>query len=805
MAYDHLSIEKKWQKTWVDKKVFHVAMDASKKKYYALDMFPYPSGAGLHVGHLASYTPTDIVSRFKKMQGYNVLHVMGYDAFGLPAEQYAIKTGQHPHVTTQECIQNFRRQLQSFGYSFDWSREVSTSDPQFYKWTQYIFKMLFDKNLAYQKEVPVNWCPALKTVLANEEVVDGKSERGGHPVVQRPMRQWILKITDYAEQLLEGLNDLNWSERTKDGQRHWIGKSIGCEIYFFVESCGDKITVFTTRPDTLFGATFIILAPEHPLVKKITTEQQKIAVFDYVTSALKKNSVDRKASKEKTGCFTGAYAIHPITKKSLPIWISDYVLLDYGTGSIMAVPGHDERDFEFAVDFNLPVVRVLKSSDGGADKLPYEGGGVLVNSAFLNGLKKNGAIKAVVDHLEEKNLGASKVQYKLRDWIFSRQRFWGEPFPIVHLESGKTVSLDLDELPVTLPDEANYEPSDSGEPPLARSEDFVNYSGAKGKGKRNTDTMPGSAGSSWYFLRYVDPHNIKEPFGFSEQKYWLPVDLYIGGPEHTTGHLLYSRFWTRFLYDQGLVSYPEPYKKLAHQGLIMGPDGQKMSKSRGNTIDPDDVRQKYGADATRLYISFMGPFEKDKPWDIHGIDGSRRFLERVWRLVFNEEGRVWTEEDELSESLKRVLHQTIKKVSEDIEALSFNTAVSSMMILVNEVYKQKRRPHHLLKQLTLLLTPYTPHLAEELWKALGGEGLAIESAWPSYDPDLIKEDHVTMGVQVSGKMRGTIKLSVEASQETAMDLAKQLPSVKKALSENTLVKVIYRPGKILNLITKSRN
>lgn len=804
MAYSHNEIDAKWQKLWLEKKTFKTPADSSRPKYYALDMFPYPSGAGLHVGHLASYTPTDIVARFKRAQGFNVLHPMGYDAFGLPAEQYAIQTGIHPAETTKKAVNNFRRQLQSFGFSFDWQREVSTCEPNFYRWTQQIFLRLFERGLAYQKEVPVNWCPALRTVLANEEVVDGVSERGGHPVVRVPMKQWMLKITDYAERLLNDLDKVDWPERTKEGQRNWIGRSEGARIFFAIEGGRNKLEIFTTRPDTIFGATFMVLAPEHPLVAEITTAGQKAEVAKYQDQAAKKAEVDRKSSTAKSGVFTGAYALNPLLaakdpKARIPIWIADYVLMDYGTGAIMAVPGHDSRDFEFAQAHNLPICRVL-ASDG---DLPFEGEGDLIESGFLNGLSKTEAITRVCQELEKLGLGEKKVTYKLRDWLFSRQRYWGEPFPIVHTESGVRALSD-DELPVLLPEVADYEPTEKGEPPLARVKSFVEYKNPKTgeRGHRETDTMPGSAGSSWYFLRYTDPTNDQAAFDFEAQKYWMPVDLYVGGPEHTVGHLLYARFWQKVLFDAGLVSHDEPFKKLAHQGTVLGPDGQRMSKSRGNVINPDDVREAHGADAARLYICFMGPFDKDKPWSSQGIDGVKRFLERLWRLAIDENGQVIADNAEIPEELNRLLHKTIKKVSSDIEALSFNTAISAMMILVNELYRLNLRPRSILMTLSQLLMPFGPHLAEELWSRLGGDGFVAVAPWPKFDANLTKDDVITLAVQVNGKTRGTVELAVDAAEDAAVQAAQQLTAVKNALGGKPLAKVIYKPGKILNLIVK---
>lgn len=799
MAYNHKEIDQKWQNKWESTKCFKAEIDHAKPKYYALDMFPYPSGAGLHVGHLASYTPTDVVSRYKRARGFKVLHPMGYDAFGLPAEQYAIQTGIHPAETTRKAIDNFRRQLKSFGYSFDWDREISTCEPDFYKWTQFIFLKLFEKGLAYQKEVPVNWCPALKTVLANEEVVDGKSERGGHPVVRMPMKQWMLKITDYAEKLLEGLDRVDWPERSKEGQRNWIGKSEGARVQFKIDGANESLEVFTTRPDTLFGVTFMVLAPEHPLVKSLTTSAEKKSVDEYVASSARKSEVDRKVAQDKTGVFTGGHVIHPLTSEKIPVWIADYVLMDYGTGAIMAVPAHDSRDFEFAQAFKLPVKRVLESE---AD-LPFEGEGRLVNSQFLNGLSKNEAIKKMIDELENRKIGERQIQYKLRDWLFSRQRYWGEPFPIVHFEGQAPQGLPLNELPVLLPPVADYEPSEKGEPPLAKVKEFVEYVNKNGlKGRRETDTMPGSAGSSWYFLRYTDPKNDKEPFSQDSQKYWMPVDLYVGGPEHTVGHLLYARFWQKVLFDVGLVDHDEPFKRLAHQGDVLGPDGQRMSKSRGNVVNPDEVRELFGADATRLYICFLGPFEKSKPWSTQGIEGVRRFLERLYRVIVNDDGDPVAMEEAAPEELVRLTHKTIKKVADDIESMSFNTAVSSMMILLNEIYRLNVKPKPTLKILVQLLAPFAPHLAEELWEKMGEKPFVSLASWPTYDPQYLVDDVVTMAVQVNGKTRGTVELAPDADEATAVNQAQQIVAVKNAMDGKSVVKAIYKPGKILNLIVK---
>ncbi|MES2802135.1 MAG: leucine--tRNA ligase [Bdellovibrionota bacterium] len=788
----HIEIESKWQLAWTKAQAYKADNNSTKPKYYALDMFPYPSGSGLHMGHIASYTPTDIISRYKRAMGFNVLHPMGYDAFGLPAEQYAIQTGVHPSITTEKSIQSFRGTLQRYGFSFDWSREISTCDESYYKWTQFIFLKLFEKGLAYQKEVPVNWCPALKTVLANDEVIDGKSERGGHPVIRKPMKQWMLKITDYAERLLNDLDKIDWPERTKEAQRNWIGKSEGAVVKFKVKNSDSDFEIFTTRPDTMFGVTFMVFAPEHPLVKQLVSQGQAAAVANYIEASAKKSEVDRKANTEKTGVFTGGYALNPVTGKDIPVWIADYVMLDYGTGAIMAVPGHDERDFEFATQFQIPIIRVLESET----ELPFTGEGQLINSDFLNGLTKTEAIKKMNNYLEEKNLGKKQVQYKLRDWLFSRQRYWGEPFPVFH-ENGQIKPVPLNELPVILPQVANYEPSDSGESPLANNEDWLPYK----NGRRETDTMPGAAGSSWYFLRYADPHNTTAPFSPEAIKYWLPVDLYVGGAEHTVGHLLYSRFWTKVLYDVGLIHVDEPFKKLAHQGMILGPDGEKMSKSRGNVIPADDVAKETGVDALRCYVSFLGPMDKDKPWSATGIDGVRRFLDRLQRLVVNEvTGEVIATDATMPAEVEKLLHKTIKKVSQDIEALNFNTCISSMMILVNELYKHECRSKKALLPLAQLLQPFAPHLAEELWHLMGGADLIVIAPWPKFDPALCQDDTVTMGVQVNGKMRGTVELAVAADEPTAVAEALKIAAVAQALNGAPPVKVIYKAGKILNLI-----
>ncbi len=800
MSYNHSEIEARWQKIWDKNQAFKAEDVSLKPKFYALDMFPYPSGTGLHMGHMASYSPTDVVARFKRAKGFNVLHPMGYDAFGLPAEQYAIQTGVHPAQTTEQAIENFRRQLKAFGFSFDWTREVSTCAPSYYKWTQFIFTKLFEKGLAYQKEVPVNWCPALRTVLANEEVVDGKSERGSHPVMRLPMKQWMLKITAYAERLLNDLDKVDWPTRTKEAQRNWIGKSSGANVLFKIQDQPHQLEIFTTRPDTLFGVTFMVVSPEHPLLKTITPAEGQTRVQAYLDQAARKSEVDRKANTEKTGMFTGAYAIHPFTAQLIPIWVADYVLMEYGSGAIMAVPGHDVRDFEFAQKFNLPVKRVLESEQ----ELPFEGDGLLCHSDFLNGLMKEPAVEKMLIEIEKRGLGERTTQYKLRDWLLSRQRYWGEPFPVVSFPNRGLKALPVNELPVFLPAVADYEPSEKGEPPLARNEDWVRYTDPEtGEvGTRMTDTMAGSAGSSWYFLRYTDPSNDSAAFDFEKQKYWMPVDLYCGGAEHTVGHLLYSRFWQKVLFDAGLVSHDEPFQRLAHQGMILGSDGEKMSKSRGNGVNPDEVRERFGADALRMYILFLGPMDREKPWNENGIDGVQRFLDRVWRLAVNEEGIAHTQDVEIPEELNRLMHKTIKKVEEDIDSLSFNTAISAMMILVNETYRAGIRPKTLVKNLVQVLAPFAPHLSEEIWQKLACDGLVCTAPWPKYDSDLTVDSVVTIGVQVNGKSRGTIDIAKDASEADAVAAAMKIATIENAVGGKPFAKVIYKEGRILNLMVK---
>ncbi|MBL7715496.1 MAG: leucine--tRNA ligase [Bdellovibrionales bacterium] len=787
--YPHSTIEKKWQKHWETKQVFRTEFPSKKPKYYCLDMFPYPSGSGLHVGHPEGYTATDIVSRYKRAKGFNVLHPMGWDAFGLPAEQYALQTGVHPAITTNKAIENFRKQLSSIGFSYDWSREISTADPNYYKWTQFVFLKLYEKGLAYQKEVPVNWCPALKTVLANEEVVDGKSERGGHPVFRQPMKQWMLKITDYAERLLKDLDKVDWPEGTKDLQRNWIGRSEGLQMRFPLEKGGKEIEIFTTRPDTIFGATYMVLAPEHPLVSEITTADQKKAVTEYVEKAARKSEVARQEqTKEKTGAFTGAYAVNPLTQKKIPVWISDYVMMGYGTGAIMAVPAHDERDLEFAKVFHLEVIEVI-SADGRA-----------VNSGFITGKTIDEAKRAVIDWAEAKGLGKGTIQYKLRDWLFSRQRYWGEPFPILHLEDGTKVQVPADQLPVALPDVKSYEPSGTGESPLAAITDWLMTTHAGKKARRETDTMPGSAGSSWYFLRFVDPKNPNEPWSREAEKYWMPVDLYLGGAEHAVGHLLYARFWTKVLFDAGLVSHDEPFQKLVHQGMILGEDGEKMSKSRGNVINPDDVIEKYGADTLRLYEMFMGPLDRDKPWSTTAIEGVFRFLNRAWRLFMNEDKKIPLSTGPASEDDLKITHKTIKKVTEDIEAHRFNTAISQMMVFVNHFTAKEERPLECMKPFIQVLNPFAPHMAEEIWEMMGMKEELTYVPWPAYDPALAKDDMITIAIQVMGKTRGTVEIEPGSSQEVVEKKAREIAQVQAQMAGKTVRKVIFVKDKILNFV-----
>ena len=796
--YEHLTIEAKWQKYWKENETFKTDVwDFSKPKFYALDMFPYPSGVGLHAGHPEGYTATDVVSRMKKMQGYNVLHPMGFDSFGLPAEQYAINTGNHPDGFTRKNINTFKNQLEMLGFSYDWSKEISTCDPDFYKWTQWIFKELYKDGLAKKVDMPVNWCEELGTVLANDEVIDGKSERGGYPVVRKNMKQWVIDIPKYAEKLLANLDTLDWPESTKEIQRNWIGKSVGAHVDFKVKDHDDKFTVFTTRCDTLFGATYCVLAPEHDLVKKIMSKEQEEAVLNYIDVCSKKSDLERtELNKEKTGVFTGAYAINPVNGKETPIWISDYVLASYGTGAIMAVPAHDERDYAFAKKFGIDIIPVLDGGD--ITQEAFVGDGPHINSDFLNGLGKEEAINKMIEYLESNALGSKKINYRLREWIFARQRYWGEPIPTVTFEDGSTQALSDDQLPIVLPELDNYKPSKSGQSPLANAEDWVNIVVDGKKAMRETSTMPGSAGSSWYFLRYIDPKNDKELADKKLLEHWMPVDLYVGGPEHAVGHLLYSRMWNNYLHEKGIVPCAEPFQKLVHQGMILGSNGIKMGKRFPEyVVDPNVVVKDYGADALRLYEMFMGPLEADKPWDNNGIEGSRKFIDRIWRL--------YTEDNRISElenkNLEKIYHQTVKKVTEDYEALKFNTAIAAMMIFVNAVYKETVFPREYAEGFVKLLNPLAPHMTEELWSTVLGHtpSLANET-WPTYDEEKTKDDEITVVIQINGKLRDKVSVPATASKEEIEAAALNTPRVKELLDGLTIRKVIVVPGKLVNIV-----
>lgn len=802
MNYNHKTIEKKWQKYWAAHNTFNTTTDPDKPKFYALDMFPYPSGQGLHVGHPEGYTATDILSRFKRAQGYNVLHPMGWDAFGLPAEQYALDTGNDPAEFTKKNIETFRRQINSLGFSYDWNREVNTTDPEYYKWTQWIFTKLYEKGLAYEAEVAVNWVPELGTVIANEEVIDGKSERGGYDVIRKPMRQWMLKITAYADRLLDDLEELDWPESIKEMQRNWIGRSVGANVTFKVAGTDKEFTVFTTRPDTLFGATYTVLAPELDLVKEITTPEQMQAVEDYIAQAAKKSDLNRTdLAKEKTGVFTGAYAINPVNGKEIPIWIADYVLASYGTGAIMAVPAHDDRDFEFAKTFDLEIIPVLAGGD--VTKAPFTEDGEHINSEFLNGLNKQEAIDKMVAWLEENGVGKKEVSYRLRDWLFSRQRYWGEPIPIIHWEDGTTTALSEEELPLRLPKADNIKPSGTGESPLANITDWVNVVDPKTglKGRRETNTMPQWAGSSWYFLRYVDPHNKQALADYEKLKQWLPVDIYIGGAEHAVLHLLYARFWHKFLYDLGVVPTKEPFQKLFNQGMILGENNEKMSKSRGNVVNPDDVVKQYGADTLRLYEMFMGPLDASIAWSENGLEGSRKFLDRVWRLIVDENGKLRDRITTFNDGkLDKVYNQTVKKVTEDFENLHFNTAISQMMVFVNEAYKADALPYAYIEGFVQLLAPIAPHIAEELWEILGNEGGISYVPWPTFDEAALVESEVEIVCQINGKVRAKLMVPVDSGKEALEELALANEQIKEHIAGKTVRKVIAVPNKLVNIV-----
>ncbi len=808
--YPFQQIENKWQEFWLKNKTFKAGDPGSgalipKEKLYVLDMFPYPSGSGLHVGHPEGYTATDIYCRFKRMQGFNVLHPMGWDAFGLPAEQYAIETGTHPAITTQKNIQTFKRQIQKLGLSYDWDREVDTTDPEYVRWTQWIFLKLYEKGLAYIAEVPVWWCQALGCVLANEEVVDGKSERGGHPVVRRPMRQWMLRITAYAERLLDDLALVDWTDSIKEMQRNWIGRSEGALCDFTVAegtAKGEKIQVFTTRPDTLFGATYMVLSPEHPLVPKITTHEHKKVVEDYQKKAASKSELERtELAKDKTGVFTGAHAINPVNQEAIPIWIADYVLSTYGTGAIIAVPGHDERDYEFAKKFGLKIIEVV--SGGDLSREAYTGDGVSVNSGFISGLPTPEAKNKISAWLEKENLGKRTINYKLRDWLFSRQRYWGEPIPVVHCKTCGMVLVPESELPLRLPEMKDFKPTGNAEPPLAKAKDWVNTHCPKCKGpaQRETNTMPQWAGSCWYYLRYIDPKNKNSFCDPQKEKYWMAVDLYVGGAEHAVLHLLYSRFWHKVLYDLKYVSTPEPFMKLINQGMILGEDGQKMSKSRGNVINPDFIVENYGADSMRLYEMFMGPLTQMKAWSMKGVEGVYRFLGRVWRLYTDREGKLDANilDREPSPAVQKLMHRTIKKVTEDIEGLDFNTAISALMIFSNELAKEEAKPKVVMENFALLLSPFAPHVAEELWQMMGHKESIAYHAWPRFDPALIQDDVIEIPVMINGKVRSKLNIPADFNEAQVESAAMKDEKVLSALQGKKITQKKYVPKKIYTI------
>lgn len=804
--YDSDSIEKKWEKVWEENKSYKTDVrDFSKPKMYVLDMFPYPSGQGLHVGHVEGYSATDAYSRFKRAQGYNVLHPMGFDSFGLPAEQYSIKNNKHPGPFTDINIDNFIRQLKRCGFSYDWDRVIKTSDPKYYKFTQWIFIQLFKKDLAYYGERPVNWCPALGTVLANEEVIDGKSERGGFPVVRIPMKQWVLKITAYGDKLLAGLDDLDWPSSTIQMQRNWIGKSQGAEVDFKIENTDKKFSVFTTRVDTLYGCTYVVLAPEHPLVKEITTKDQKESVENYINECQRKSDLERTSlNKEKTGVFTGSYAINPVNGKKVPVYIGDYVLGSYGSGAVMAVPAHDERDYAFALKHNLPIIEVVKGGD--ISKAAFTEDGVHINSGVADGMMIKEAKEAIVNLLVEKEAGRIKINYKLRDWIFSRQRYWGEPIPVVHEDDDeyKIHALDFKDLPLVLPELDDYTPAGDGKPPLSKAKEWLNVDWNGIPCHRETNTMPQWAGSCWYYARYIDPTNENEIGDPKLLEHWLPVDLYVGGAEHAVLHLLYARFWHRFLYDMGIFKCPEPFKKLRHQGIILGADGEKMSKSRGNTVSPDEVINEYGADALRLYELFKGPLDQGLPWNPNGPSGARKFIERIYRLYVDDSLRSrWTKDDYAP--LETIYNQTIEKVTHDFEDLHFNTAIASLMVLVNEFYRAERLPVSMLEGLAKMIAPICPHLGEEIWSLMGHKDLIDFEAWPKADSSKSQANEVIYAVEVNGKVRAKVPFKVNATKEELEEFKKscyEIETVKKFTEGKTIVKTIVVPNKIVNIVVK---
>lgn len=803
MAYQHKEVEKKWQRFWEENQTFKTSSDHSKEKFFAMDMFPFPSGQGLHVGHPEGYTATDIVSRMKRMQGFNVLHPMGFDAFGLPTEEYAIKTGEDPRVVTAKNVKNFRRQMKTLGLSYDWSREVNTTDPKYYKWTQWIFEQLYKKGLAYEDEIMVNWAPDYNggTVVANEEIIDGKTERGGFPVYRVPMRQWALKITAYADRLLEDLDDVDWPDAIKEQQRNWIGRSIGASVNFKVKDSDAKVEVFTTRADTLYGVTYLVLSPEHALVSEIVSDDQKDAIEAFKKSIASKSDLERTdLNKDKSGVFTGAVAINPINGEELPIWVGDYVLSSYGTGAVMAVPAHDTRDYEFAKKYDLPMRQVLAGGDIAEEA--YTGDGEHINSGFLDGMGKQEAIEKAIAWLEEQGVGHKQVNYRLRDWIFSRQRYWGEPIPVIHWEDGEKTLVPEDQLPLRLPEVDNIMPSGTGESPLVNVDDWVNVVDENGrKGKRETNTMPQWAGSSWYYLRYMDPHNDKEIVSPEAEAYWKNVDLYIGGAEHAVLHLLYARFWHKVLYDLGVVHTKEPFQKLANQGMILGENHEKMSKSKGNVVNPDDVVEEYGADTLRLYEMFMGPLEQSIAWSEDGLAGSRRWLDRVWRLFIDDEDKLRDHITTVNDhKLDKIYNETVKKVTEDYEGLRFNTAISQMMIFINEAYKAENLPVEYVEGFIKLLNPIAPHMTEELWSFLHKDESVTYQPWPTFDEAALVEDEIEIVLQVNGKVRGRLTIPADADREKMTELAIADEAVQKQLDGGQPKKVIAVPGKLVNVV-----
>ncbi|MCT0006917.1 leucine--tRNA ligase [Weissella confusa] len=803
MAYQHKEVEKKWQRFWEENQTFKTSSYHSKEKFFAMDMFPFPSGQGLHVGHPEGYTATDIVSRMKRMQGFNVLHPMGFDAFGLPTEEYAIKTGEDPRVVTAKNVKNFRRQMKTLGLSYDWSREVNTTDPKYYKWTQWIFEQLYKKGLAYEDEIMVNWAPDYNggTVVANEEIIDGKTERGGFPVYRVPMRQWALKITAYADRLLEDLDDVDWPDAIKEQQRNWIGRSIGASVNFKVKDSDAEVEVFTTRADTLYGVTYLVLSPEHALVSEIVSDDQKDAIEAFKKSIASKSDLERTdLNKDKSGVFTGAVAINPINGEELPIWVGDYVLSSYGTGAVMAVPAHDTRDYEFAKKYDLPMRQVLAGGDIAEEA--YTGDGEHINSGFLDGMGKQEAIEKAIAWLEEQGVGHKQVNYRLRDWIFSRQRYWGEPIPVIHWEDGEKTLVPEDQLPLRLPEVDNIMPSGTGESPLVNVDDWVNVVDENGrKGKRETNTMPQWAGSSWYYLRYMDPHNDKEIVSPEAEAYWKNVDLYIGGAEHAVLHLLYARFWHKVLYDLGVVHTKEPFQKLANQGMILGENHEKMSKSKGNVVNPDDVVEEYGADTLRLYEMFMGPLEQSIAWSEDGLAGSRRWLDRVWRLFIDDEDKLRDHITTVNDhKLDKIYNETVKKVTEDYEGLRFNTAISQMMIFINEAYKAENLPVEYVEGFIKLLNPIAPHMTEELWSFLHKDESVTYQPWPTFDEAALVEDEIEIVLQVNGKVRGRLTIPADADREKMTELAIADEAVQKQLDGGQPKKVIAVPGKLVNVV-----